>query len=57
MMKTLRAQRSFESLQSHAEIDIAGECANGMEAVKAVAEPPHKPNLISSTCRAQIEGI
>jgi len=33
-----------EFLESHAEIDIAAECANGMEAVKAVAE--HKPNLI-----------
>jgi two-component system LytT family response regulator len=33
-----------EFLQSHTEIEIAAECANGMEAVKAVAE--HKPNLI-----------
>ena len=33
-----------EFLQTHAEIEIAAECANGMEAVKAVAE--HKPNLI-----------
>lgn len=33
-----------EFLQSHSEIEVAGECANGMEAVKAVAE--HKPNLI-----------
>jgi len=33
-----------EFLQSHPEIDIAAECANGMEAVKAVAE--YKPNLI-----------
>jgi two-component system LytT family response regulator len=33
-----------EFLQSHAEIEIAAECANGMEAVKAVAE--HQPNLI-----------
>ncbi len=33
-----------EFLEFHAEIDIAAECANGMEAVKAVAE--HKPNLI-----------
>jgi len=33
-----------EFLQSHAEIEIVAECANGMEAVKAVAE--HKPNLI-----------
>ena len=33
-----------EMLQSHPEIDIAAECANGMEAVKAVAE--HKPTLI-----------
>src|SRR6267142_900402 len=33
-----------EFLQSHAEIEIAAECANGIEAVKAVAE--HKPNLI-----------
>jgi two-component system LytT family response regulator len=33
-----------ELLQSHSEIEIAAECANGMEAVKAVAE--HKPDLI-----------
>ena len=33
-----------ELLQSHAEIEIAAECANGMEAVRAVAE--HKPDLI-----------
>ena len=33
-----------EFLQFHPEIEIAAECANGMEAVKAVAE--HKPNLI-----------
>jgi two-component system LytT family response regulator len=33
-----------ELLQFHAEIEIAAECANGIEAVKAVAE--HKPNLI-----------
>jgi two-component system LytT family response regulator len=33
-----------EFLQSHPEMDIAAECANGMEAVKAVAE--HKPDLI-----------
>ena len=33
-----------EFLQSHAEIEIAAECGNGIEAVKAVAE--HKPNLI-----------
>jgi two-component system LytT family response regulator len=33
-----------EMLASHAEIDIAGECANGMEAVKAAAE--HKPDLL-----------
>ncbi len=33
-----------EYLQSHAEIEIAAECANGFEAVKAYAE--HKPNLI-----------
>lgn len=33
-----------EFLQSHADIEIAAECANGMEAVKAVAE--HKPTLI-----------
>ena len=33
-----------EFLQSHPEIGVAAECANGMEAVKAVAE--HKPNLI-----------
>ena len=33
-----------EFLQSHPEMEIAAECANGMEAVKAVAE--HKPDLI-----------
>ena len=33
-----------ELLESHAEIEIAAECVNGMEAVKAFAE--HKPNLI-----------
>src|SRR5260370_14549474 len=33
-----------EYLQSHAEIEVAAECANGIEAVKAVAE--HQPNLI-----------
>lgn len=33
-----------EFLQPHAEIEVAGECGNGLEAVKAVAE--HKPNLI-----------
>ena len=33
-----------EFLQPHSEIAIAAECANGMEAVKAVAE--HRPNLI-----------
>jgi len=33
-----------EFLQPHAEIEVAAECANGMEAVKAVAE--HKPDLI-----------
>jgi two-component system LytT family response regulator len=33
-----------ELLQPHAEIEIAAECANGFEAVKAYAE--HKPDLI-----------
>jgi two-component system, LytTR family, response regulator len=33
-----------EFLEPHAEIEVAAECGNGMEAVKAVAE--HKPNLI-----------
>jgi two-component system LytT family response regulator len=33
-----------EYLQSHPEIAVAAECANGIEAVKAVAE--HTPNLI-----------
>jgi two-component system, LytTR family, response regulator len=33
-----------EFLEPHMEIEIVAECANGMEAVKAVAE--HKPNLI-----------
>lgn len=33
-----------ELLQPHSEIEIAAECANGFEAVKAFAE--HKPDLI-----------
>jgi two-component system LytT family response regulator len=33
-----------ELLGAHPEIEVVAECANGMEAVKAVAE--HKPNLI-----------
>ena len=33
-----------EMLASHPEIEIAGECGNGIEAVKAVAE--HKPELL-----------
>ncbi len=33
-----------ELLKSHPEVEIAGECANGFEAVKAVAK--EKPNLI-----------
>jgi len=33
-----------ELVQTHSEITIAAECANGFEAVKAVAE--HKPDLI-----------
>jgi two-component system, LytTR family, response regulator len=33
-----------ELLEAHTEIEVAAECGNGMEAVKAVAE--HKPNLI-----------
>jgi two-component system LytT family response regulator len=33
-----------EFLEPHAEIEVAAECGNGLEAVKAVAE--HKPNLI-----------
>jgi len=33
-----------ELLKSHPEVEIAGECANGFEAVKAVAE--RRPNLI-----------
>ena len=33
-----------EMLSTHPEIDIAAECANGMEAVKAVSE--HKPDLL-----------
>ena len=33
-----------EMLASHPEIEIVGECGNGMEAVKAVAE--HKPELL-----------
>ena len=33
-----------ELLQSHPEIQVLAECANGFEAVKAVTE--HKPDLI-----------
>jgi two-component system LytT family response regulator len=33
-----------ELLQAHPEIQVLAECANGFEAVKAVAE--HKPDLI-----------
>ena len=33
-----------EMLSSHAEIEVAAECGNGMEAVKAAAE--HKPDLL-----------
>ena len=33
-----------EMLGPHTEIEVVAECANGIEAVKAVAE--HKPNLI-----------
>jgi two-component system LytT family response regulator len=33
-----------EMLNNHAEIEIAAECGNGMEAVKAAAE--HKPELL-----------
>jgi two-component system, LytTR family, response regulator len=33
-----------EMLKSHAEIEVAAECGNGMEAVKAAAE--HKPDLL-----------
>jgi len=33
-----------ELLKSHPEVEIAEECANGFEAVKAVAE--QRPNLI-----------
>ena len=33
-----------EMLASHPEIEVVGECGNGMEAVKAVAE--HKPELL-----------
>ena len=33
-----------ELLQAHSEIEVAAECANGFEAVKAFAE--HKPDLI-----------
>lgn len=34
----------YELLQPHVEIEVAAECANGFEAVKAFAE--HKPDLI-----------
>jgi two-component system, LytTR family, response regulator len=33
-----------EMLEKHPEIEIAGECGNGMEAVKVVAE--HRPDLL-----------
>ncbi len=33
-----------ELLQSHPEVEVLAECANGFEAVKAVTE--HKPDLI-----------
>lgn len=33
-----------ELVQTHAELEVVAECANGFEAVKAVAE--HKPDLI-----------
>lgn len=33
-----------ELIQAHPEIEVVAECANGFEAVKAVAE--HKPDLI-----------
>ncbi|HKD65684.1 MAG TPA: response regulator, partial [Candidatus Binataceae bacterium] len=33
-----------EMLSGHDEIEVVGECANGMEAVKAAAE--HKPDLL-----------
>lgn len=34
----------IEYLQSHPELEIVGECANGFEGVKAIAE--HKPDLV-----------
>ena len=40
----LARQVMRELLQSHPEIEILAECANGFEAVKAVTE--HKPDLI-----------
>jgi two-component system, LytTR family, response regulator len=40
----LARQLLREMLASHAEIEVAAECANGMEAVKAAAE--HKPELL-----------
>src|SRR5271155_5068076 len=33
-----------ELIQTHSEIAVAAECANGFEAVKAIAE--HKPDLV-----------
>jgi two-component system, LytTR family, response regulator len=33
-----------ELIKAHAEVEVVGECSNGFEAVKAVAE--HKPDLI-----------
>jgi two-component system LytT family response regulator len=42
--ESLARQVLRELLQSHPEIQVLAECANGFEAVKAVAE--HKPDLI-----------
>ena len=45
-----------EMLGAHPEIEIAAECGNGMEAVKAAAE--HKPDLAVSGCAdAEADGI
>src|SRR5580704_15812893 len=43
-----------ELLQSHPEVEVLAECANGFEAVKAVTE--HKPDLIFFDVQELIEG-
>ena len=47
MTKSWRARILLEMLRRHADIAVAAECANGFEAVKAIAEI--KPDLVSSS--------